>query len=104
MLFFIESSSYSAVSQFIGGLELQLQGMVRMQHPHNLQEAYTMAKLHDVIIQSQIRPHAHARLSFPPGKQSLTAMGTIGRNDVENRVALYKSGNAGNHVVKKCGE
>lgn len=31
-------------------------------------------------------------------------MGTVGSNDVENHVALYKSRNVGNHAVKKYAE
>lgn len=76
-----------------------------MQHPQNFQEAYTMAKLHDAIIKSQVRAHPHVKTSFSPGKQSPTAMSTVGSNAaVENHATIYKSENAGNNAAKKYAE
>lgn len=91
-----EVSERVAANQVIGGLELNLQGPLRIHHPQNLQEAYVMTKLHSAIIKSQLRSHPHVKLYFPPGKQSPTAMGIIGSNTaVGNHVAIYKGVNVG---------
>lgn len=55
-----------------------------------------MLKLHNTIIKLQMRSHAHVRMFFLLGKQSPTAMGTVGSNTtVENHAVIFKGGNVG---------
>lgn len=44
----------AAVSEFIVGLELHLQGPVRLPHVQTLNEAYAVAKLHNSVLTSQL--------------------------------------------------
>lgn len=46
-------SEKTVISQFIGGLEYQLQGQVRLQHVHTLHEDFVVAKLHDSVLAPQ---------------------------------------------------
>lgn len=46
-------SEKMTISQFIGGLELQLQGQVRLQRVQTLHEAFVVAKLHDSVLAPQ---------------------------------------------------